>query len=172
MWIKNYTLNPMWIHTNWESQKLCPALPYLLRPPEYTSFKQSCNKLYSGDSFLFLNESFERMNQNQWLSHKDSDLSPPTGETMWPTERVAVKSPTLIHRVLLKTQINASSFPRSSILQKLIKVSHLEGQFNFLKPLSHCMLVTENCQKIAGVPSVWTQTRPGINSGIDPGLGT
>ncbi len=27
-------------------------------------------------------------------------------------------------------------------------------------------------QKIAGVPSVWTQTRPGINSGIDPGLGT
>ncbi len=26
-------------------------------------------------------------------------------------------------------------------------------------------------RKIAGVPSVWTQTRPGINSGIDPGLG-
>ncbi len=26
--------------------------------------------------------------------------------------------------------------------------------------------------EIAGVPSVWTQTRPGINSGIDPGLGT
>ncbi len=26
-------------------------------------------------------------------------------------------------------------------------------------------------QKIAGVPSVWTQTRPGINSGIDPGWG-
>ncbi len=36
---------------------------------------------------------------------------------------------------------------------------------------SHCTLVPENCQKIAGVPSVWTQTRPGINSGIDPGLG-
>ncbi len=32
-------------------------------------------------------------------------------------------------------------------------------------------VVPENCQKIAGVPSVWTQTRPGINSGIDPGLG-
>ncbi len=41
-----------------------------------------------------------------------------------------------------------------------------------VKPLSHCTLVLENCQKIAGVPSVWTQTRPGINSGIDPGLGT
>ncbi len=41
-----------------------------------------------------------------------------------------------------------------------------------LKPHSHCTLVPENCQKIAGVPSVWTQTRPGINSGIDPGLGT
>ncbi len=27
-------------------------------------------------------------------------------------------------------------------------------------------------RKIAGVPSVWTQTRPGINSRIDPGLGT
>ncbi len=40
-----------------------------------------------------------------------------------------------------------------------------------LKPHSHCTLVPENCQKIAGVPSVWTQTRPGINSGIDPGLG-
>ncbi len=41
-----------------------------------------------------------------------------------------------------------------------------------LEPLSHCTLVPENCQKIAGVPSVWTQTRPGINSGIDPGLRT
>ncbi len=40
------------------------------------------------------------------------------------------------------------------------------------EPHSHCTLVPENCQKIAGVPSVWTQTRPGINSGIDPGLGT
>ncbi len=39
------------------------------------------------------------------------------------------------------------------------------------EPHSHCTLVPENCQKIAGVPSVWTQTRPGINSGIDPGLG-
>ncbi len=36
------------------------------------------------------------------------------------------------------------------------------------EPHSHCTLVPENCQKIAGVPSVWTQTRPGI----DPGLGT
>ncbi len=41
-----------------------------------------------------------------------------------------------------------------------------------LKPLSHCTLVPENCLKIAGVPSVWMQTHPGINSGIDPGLGT
>ncbi len=44
--------------------------------------------------------------------------------------------------------------------------NHLIVQMKFLtmhiKPHSHCTLVPENCQKIAGVPSVWTQTRPGI----------
>ncbi len=37
------------------------------------------------------------------------------------------------------------------------------------KPHSHCTLVLENCQKIAGVPSVWTQTRPGLIPGLIPG---
>ncbi len=32
-----------------------------------------------------------------------------------------------------------------------------------VKPFSHCTLVPENC-----VPSVWTQTRPGIDPGLGP----
>ncbi len=45
--------------------KVVPRSPLFAPTAKYTSFKQNCNKLYSGDSFLFLNESFERMNQNQ-----------------------------------------------------------------------------------------------------------
>jgi len=35
-----------------------------------------------------------------------------------------------------------------------------------IKPHSHSTLIPENCYKIARVPSVWTQTRTGIDSGI------
>ncbi len=78
--------------------------------------------------------------------------------------------PTHAH-CLLHTLSNATHMSPPDVMVPVDSINVVCAEYTGRhKPHSHCTLVPENCQKIAGVPSVWTQTRvadPGLVPGWD-----